>query len=105
MARGSLIPGSGGDKVYLNYKGVGELLKSQAIASELESRMRRVQSALPGSTLEVTRGGRRAKAKVLRGSDFEEANTGELSRALDLSGGLRGRKVKTRKPRARKATT
>jgi len=105
VAKGSFIPGTKGDRVVLNYKGVGELLRSEGIASELESRMRRVQSALPGSELQVLRNGKRARAKVARGSDFEEANTGELSRALDLAGGKRGVKVKTNKPKARRAST
>jgi len=101
----TLIPGSGGDYVELNFKGMGELLRSQAIAQELRSRMVRVQAAVPGSQLEVTTKGRRARAKVINGSDFDEANTGQLSRALDLAGGLRGTKVKTRKPKARKASS
>jgi hypothetical protein len=42
---------------------------------------------------------------VARGSDFDEANTGELSRALDLAGGKRGIKVKTNKPKPRSAST
>ena len=103
MAKGSLIPGTQGDRVVLNYKGMGELLRSQAIASELANRMRRVQSALPGSELQVSKGGKRARAKVVRGSDFEEANTGELSRALDLAGGQRGIKTRTNKAKARRA--
>lgn len=105
MAKGSKIPGTKDDRVVLNFGGMGQLLRSPAIAAELESRMRRVQSALPDSELSVSRGGRRARAKVARGSDFDEANTGDLSRALDLSGGQRGMKVKSRKPRARKART
>ena len=99
----SKIPGGGGE-VKLNFKGMGELLRSPAVASELRSRMARVQSALPGSQLEVVTGGRRARAKVIRGSDFDEANTGDLARALDLSGGQRGYKVKTNKPRALKVS-
>ena len=94
----SKIPGGGGE-VKLNFKGMGELLRSPAIASELRTRMRRVQSAVPGSQLDVLTSGRRARAKVSRGSDFDEANTGTLSRALDLAGGQRGYKVKTNKPR------
>lgn len=104
MAR-SPIPGSPGSYVELDFKGVGELLRSPAIASMLRERMSRVQSALPGSELTVTTGGRRARAKVARGSDFEEANTGELSRALDLAGGQRGYQVKTNKPRARRSSS
>lgn len=104
MGRSS-IPGMPGGYVQLDFKGMGDLLRSPAIASELGKRMRRVQGALPGSQLQVTTGGRRARAKVLRGSDFEEANTGELSRALDLSGGQRGYKTKTNKPRARRSST
>lgn len=98
----SKIRGGGGE-VKLNYKGIGELLRSQEIANDLANRMRRVQSAVPGSELEVSKGGRRARAKVIHGSDYDEANTGTLSRALDLAGGQRGYKVKTNKPRARKA--
>lgn len=98
MASGTKIPGKEG-RVFLNRAGMGELLRSQAIASELRTRMRRVQAALPGSELEVLTGGRRARAKVIRGSDFDEANTGDLARALDLSGGQRGYKIKTNKPR------
>jgi len=100
----SKIPGGGGE-VKLNFKGMGELLRSKELEAELRNRMRRVQSALPGSELEVLRGGRRARAKVLRGSDFDEANTGELARALDLSGGERGYKVKTNKPKPRRSST
>ena len=100
----SKIPGGGGE-VKLNFKGMGELLRSPAIASELRTRMRRVQAAVPGSELDVVTSGRRARAKVSRGSDFDEANTGTLSRALDLAGGERGYKVKTNKPKARKSST
>jgi hypothetical protein len=53
--------------------------------------------------IQTSSSGRRARVKVMRGSDFEEANTGELGRALDLAGGLRGTKVKTNKPKARRA--
>jgi hypothetical protein len=99
----SKIPGGGGE-VTLNRKGMGDLLRSQAIASMLRARMLRVQAAVPGSDLEVTTKGRRARAKVSRGSDFDEANTGELSRALDLTGGQRGYKVKTNKPKPRRSS-
>jgi hypothetical protein len=99
----SKIPGGGGE-VKLNFKGMGELLRSPAIASELRGRMARVQSALPGSELEVLRSGRRARAKVVRGSDYEESNTGDLARALDLARGERGYKVKTNKPRPRRSS-
>ena len=97
----SKIPGGGGE-VKLNFKGMGELLRSQEVADELRKRMTRVQGAVPGSLLIVVRSGRRARAKVINGSDFDEANTGNLSRALDLSGGDRGYKVKTNKPKPRK---
>ena len=100
MAKGTPIPGGWGS-VKLDFKGVGELLRSPEIQSELEERMRRVQSALPESELKVFSGGRRARAVVARGSAFEEANTGELSRALDLAGGQRGLKVKAKKSKAR----
>ena len=56
---------------------------------ELYTRMQRVQAALPGSEIVGKIGRARAKVQVWRGSDFEEANTGELSRALDLAGGRR----------------
>jgi len=98
----SKIPGGQGE-VKLDDKGMIELLLSQGVADILEKRMQRVQSALPGSDLYVTRGpkgGKNARAVVRRGSDFEEANTGDLSRALDLAGGTRGYK-KTIKPRRR----
>jgi hypothetical protein len=105
VGRASKIPGGGGE-VKLNYKGMGQLLRDPAIAYELGSRMRRVQAAIPGSELEVTRSGVRARAKVAYGSDFDEANTGTLSRALDLAGGQRGYKKKFNKPRnARKASS
>jgi hypothetical protein len=85
--------------VKLNFKGIGELLKSNEIRAELVNRMVPVQSALPGSKLEVVTRPSRVAVKVSRGSDFEEANTGELSRALDLAGGRRGTQVKTPKPK------
>jgi hypothetical protein len=98
---GSKIRGGGGE-VTLNRRGMGDLLRSPAIVAELRKRMTRVQAALPGSTLYTTTRAR-ARAVVARGSDFDEANTGDLARALDLSGGQRGVKVKTRKPTARKS--
>jgi hypothetical protein len=92
----SKIPGGGGT-VKLNFKGMGELLKSDAIRSMLEERMARVQSALPGSTLESKIRKSRVVAIVKKGSDFEEANTGALSRALDLAGGERGTRTRLKK--------
>lgn len=94
----SKIPGGQGE-VKLNFKGMRELLRSDDLGNMLEKRMRKVQAALPGSELEVTKSPTRVRVKVLRGSDFEEANTGDLSRALDLAGGERGTQVKTRKPK------
>ena len=94
----SRIPGTN-DKVSLNRAGMRELMQSDEIRTELVNRMARVQSALPGSELEATKGRTRIRVKVSRGSDFDEANTGDLSRALDLAGGRRGTKVKTPKPR------
>ena len=85
----SKIPGGGG-KVQLNSPGMRELLKSDEIRAELVGRMARVQSALPGSKLEAMESRTRIRVKVIRGSDFDEANTGDLSRALDLAGGRRG---------------
>jgi len=88
----SRIKGGGG-YVVLNSYGMRELLKSQEIAGMLEARMRRVQAALPGSEIIVERNGRtRARAKVARGSVYDEANTGDLGRALSLAGGRRGEK-------------
>jgi len=94
----SKIPGGQGE-VKLNFKGMRELLRSDDLGNMLEKRMRKVQAALPGSELEVSKSPTRVRVKVLRGSDYEEANTGDLSRALDLAGGERGTQVKTRKPK------
>lgn len=94
----SKIPGGQGE-VKLNFKGMRQLLRSDDLGSMLEKRMRKVQAALPGSELEVTKSPTRVRVKVIRGSDYEEANTGDLSRALDLAGGERGTQVKTRKPK------
>lgn len=94
----SRIPGGQGE-VKLNFKGMRELLRSNDLGSMLEKRMRKVQAALPGSELEVKKSPTRVRVKVIRGSDYEEANTGALSRALDLAGGRRGTQVKTRKPK------
>ena len=94
----SKIPGGQGE-VKLNFKGMRQLLRSDDLGSMLEKRMRKVQAALPGSKLEVTKSPTRVRVKVIRGSDYEEANTGDLSRALDLAGGERGTQVKTRKPK------
>lgn len=79
-------------------------MKSSAIESMLRTRMLRVQQALPGSELEVGRAQSRARVKVLRGSDFDEANTGDLSRALDLAGGQRGFKKRTNKKKSRRSS-
>ena len=89
----SRIPGGGG-RVKLNFRGMGELLRSDEIASMLEDRMSKVQSALPGSVMERKMRPSRVAVIVARGSDFDEANTGDLSRALDYSGGLRGTQIK-----------
>lgn len=97
---GSKIPGGGGE-VKLNRKGIRDLMKSQEVVMELYSRMQRVQSALPGSEIAVMMGRTRARVKVLRGSDFDEANTGDLSKALDLAGGDRGTKTKNQLAKAR----
>jgi hypothetical protein len=94
----SKIPGGQGE-VKLNFKGMRELLRSDDLGKMLEKRMRKVQAALPGSELEISKSPTRVRVKVMRGSDYEEANTGDLSRALDLAGGERGTQVKTRKPK------
>jgi hypothetical protein len=88
----SRIP-NGGGTVKLNFKGMGELLKSNEIGNMLVMRMAKVQAALPGSTLERKMRPTRVAYIVKRGSDFDEANTGDLSRALDLAGGQRGTKT------------
>lgn len=94
----SKIPGDGGE-VKLNFKGIRELLNSEAIYQELEKRMKRVQAALPGSEMSRKKRPTRAAVIVARGSAFDEANSGALSRALDLAQGERGTKIKTPKPR------
>lgn len=94
----SKIPGGGGH-VKLNFNGMRDLMRSPEIMAMLRNRMQSVQAAVPGSMLqEVTRRSR-AAVKVVHGSDFDEANTGDLSRALDLAGGRRGTQVKTQKPK------
>ena len=102
---GSRIPNGGGE-VKLNSQGMRDLLRSNEIRADLVNRMSRVQSALPGSKLEVMESRTRVRVKVERGSDFDEANTGELSRALDLSGGRRGdfNKAQLAKRRAARKT-
>jgi len=95
----SRIPGGG--TVSLNRSGMRELLRSSAMQSILSDRMERVKAAIPGSELKASAGRNRARAIVINGSDFDEANTGDLSRALDLAGGDRGTQVKTRKPKKR----
>lgn len=96
----SKIPGGNGE-VKLNRKGMRQLLKSEEVLDELTDRMRRVQAAIPGSELRAGRSPTRARVRVAYGSDYEEANTGRLVRALDNARGQRGFKVKTRKPKAR----
>lgn len=95
---GSKIPGGGGE-VKLNRKGIRELLNSEAIYRELEKRMKRVQAALPGSEMQRKRRPTRAAVIVIRGSAYDEANTGHLSRALDLAQGERGTKIRPSKPK------
>jgi hypothetical protein len=98
----STIPGGGG-KVKLNSAGMRELMKSNEVRANLVVRMSKVQSALPGSKMEVSESPTRVRVKVIRGSNFDEANTGDLSRALDLAGGKRGTRVKTPKPTRRRS--
>lgn len=92
----SQIPGGGGE-VKLNFKGMRELLRSDDLGNMLAKRMKKVQAALPGSELEIAKSPTRVRVKVSRGSDFDEANTGDLSRALDLAGGERGTQKKMKK--------
>lgn len=89
----SKIPGKDG-KVTLNRAGMRELMRSNDIRAMLVNRMIRVQSAIPGSKLEVKMRPTRVAVTVEHGSDYDEANTGDLSRALNLSGGARGTKKK-----------
>jgi hypothetical protein len=96
----SKIP-NGGGKVELNRSGMRKLLRSDELGDVLAKRMRKVQAALPGSELEIAKSPTRVRVKVSRGSDFDEANTGDLSRALDLAGGLRGTKIKKTRARRR----
>ena len=96
----SKIP-NGGGKVELNDQGMIELFLSDEVAGILKDRMQAVKAAVPGSDLYVTqgpRGGKYARAVVRKGSDYDEANTGELSRALDLAGGRRGTRTRFQKP-------
>lgn len=87
----SKIP-NGGGTVKLNFKGMGELLKSTEIESMLRERMAKVAGALDGAELTTRIRRSRVVAVVKKGSDYEEADTGDLSRALDLAGGQRGTK-------------
>jgi hypothetical protein len=87
------VPGTN-SKVYLNRQGMRELLRSNAIQATLEKRMVPVQNALPGSNLEAKMRPTRVVVIVSHGDDYDEANTGNLSRALSLSGGARGTKTK-----------
>lgn len=98
----SKIPGGKG-YVELHRRNFREVLKQPAIEDELHKRMQRVQTALPGSEMR-TSNRNRARVLVARGSDYDEANTGELSRALDLAGGQRGYKKKRAKPRPRRSS-
>jgi len=96
----SNIPGQPGSYVELDSKGMRALLKSAAIASELRSRMGRVQSAIPGSELRTAQRPTRVVAQVWYGSKWDEANNGRLRRALPLSGGRPGtKKMGMRTPR------
>jgi 23S rRNA A2030 N6-methylase RlmJ len=97
MGRASKIPGGDGGYVKLSYQGMRKLLKSDKVGEMLATRMKKVQAALPGSELEIMQTSSRMRVKVIRGSDFDEANTGDLSRALDLAGGLRGTRKKSKK--------
>ena len=84
-------------RVKLISKGIREMLRSAEVEKELRNRMMRVKGALPGSRLYVTESATRVAVKVTRGSDFDEANTGDLTRALDLAGGRRGTQIKMKK--------
>lgn len=97
----SKIPGGGG-KVTLNRRGMRDLMKSSEIRAMLVERMVPVVQAVPGSSMRVAERPTRIAVMVERGSDYDEANNGELSRALDLSGGKRGTKAKFKPKNKRK---
>ena len=80
------------NKVKLNSQGMRELLRSSAIEQMLVNRMTRAQAMLPGSELAVGRSVTRVRVRLHYGGTFEEAKTGNLSRALDATGGARGTK-------------
>ena len=84
-------------KVKLDKQGMRDLLESAEIEAELVDRMSAVESQLPDSYMEIVRAGRRVQVRVYQGTDYDEANTGELSRALDSAGGERGSKWKSNK--------
>lgn len=87
-------------RVKLLDAGMREMLKSPGVLEELRSRMVRVKAALgPGAMMERAYRPSRVVVKVIKGSNFDEANTGELSRALDLAGGRRGTKIRNKKPK------
>jgi hypothetical protein len=69
------------------------LRAARVVAKARKELLAKVQAALPGSTLERKMRPTRVAYIVKRGSDFDEANTGDLSRALDLAGGQRGTKT------------
>ena len=87
----SKIP-NGGGTVKLDFKGMNQLMRSFQIESMLRERMAKVQAAVPGSDMQMRRRPSRSAVVVVFGSDYDEANTGQLSRALDFAGGLRGTK-------------
>lgn len=90
-------------RVKLVDKGMREMLQSPGVLEELRRRMVRVKSALgPDAMMERAYRPSRVVVKVIKGSDFDEANTGELSRALDLAGGRRGTKIKNKKARRKR---
>lgn len=90
-------------RVKLSNAGMRELLKSEGVLEELRRRMVRVKAALgDGAMMERAYRPSRVVVKVIKGSNFDEANTGELSRALDLAGGRRGTKIKNNRAKRKR---
>lgn len=94
----SKIPGGGGE-VRLDFKGMSKLLRSSEVRTELRVRMARVAAVFPDAIMQ-DRTSSRARVVVYRfKTDREEAETGDLARALLKAKGQRGIQVKTRKPK------
>jgi hypothetical protein len=76
-------------RIETSYAGIGELLKSAEVRADLTSRAGAVQAAESDYTYRITQH-TTDRAVVRVGSDdpgalFEEAETGQLARALDAA--------------------